>query len=170
MADMDTALKEAMQIDGAIGVALVDYTSGYDSECAVLFPETEFVLVDRAGRRVDLAKRAVRILDLENVTVRQEEIERLPGPLPAIVARASLPPQRLEPQVRRLLAPGGVAVVGGDGRQLIYVPMRDGGRTPDAPVQAVVPELVAPAGAATTADPVRTGRSGRTTSREEDVR
>ncbi len=80
---------------------------------AVLFPETEFVLVDRAGRRVDLAKRAVRILDLENVTVRQEEIERLPGPLPAIVARASLPPQRLEPQVRRLLAPGGVAVVGG---------------------------------------------------------
>ena len=61
-------------------------------------------------------------------------------------------------------------VVGGDGRQLIYVPMRDGGRTPDAPVQAVVPELVAPAGATTTADPVRTGRSGRTTSREEDVR
>ena len=60
-------------------------------------------------------------------------------------------------------------VVGGDGRQLIYVPMRDGGRTPDAPVQAVVPELVAPAAAAN-ADPVRTGRSGRTTSREEDVR
>jgi hypothetical protein len=28
MADMDTALKELMQIDGAIGVALVDYTSG----------------------------------------------------------------------------------------------------------------------------------------------
>ena len=28
MPDMDTALKEAMQIEGAIGVALVDYTSG----------------------------------------------------------------------------------------------------------------------------------------------
>jgi hypothetical protein len=28
MADMDSSLKEAMQIDGAIGVALVDYTSG----------------------------------------------------------------------------------------------------------------------------------------------
>ena len=28
MVDMDTALKEAMQIDGAIGVALVDHTSG----------------------------------------------------------------------------------------------------------------------------------------------
>lgn len=28
MADMDTALKDAMQIDGAVGVALVDYTSG----------------------------------------------------------------------------------------------------------------------------------------------
>ncbi|HEY1488715.1 MAG TPA: hypothetical protein VGF84_21575 [Micromonosporaceae bacterium] len=28
MADMDTALKELMQIDGAIGAAVVDYTSG----------------------------------------------------------------------------------------------------------------------------------------------
>jgi hypothetical protein len=28
MADMDTALKDAMQIDGAVGAALVDYTSG----------------------------------------------------------------------------------------------------------------------------------------------
>ncbi|MBT0769602.1 hypothetical protein KIH74_11760 [Kineosporia sp. J2-2] len=28
MSNLDTVLKEAMQIDGAIGVALVDYTSG----------------------------------------------------------------------------------------------------------------------------------------------
>ena len=28
MADMDTSLKELMQIDGAIGAAVVDYTSG----------------------------------------------------------------------------------------------------------------------------------------------
>jgi hypothetical protein len=28
MADMDQSLKEAMQIEGAVGVALVDYTSG----------------------------------------------------------------------------------------------------------------------------------------------
>ena len=28
MADMDTALKEIMDIDGAVGVALVDHTSG----------------------------------------------------------------------------------------------------------------------------------------------
>jgi hypothetical protein len=28
MADMDTALKDALQIDGAIGAAIVDYTSG----------------------------------------------------------------------------------------------------------------------------------------------
>ena len=60
-------------------------------------------------------------------------------------------------------------VVGGDGRQLIYVPMREGGNVPEAPVQALVPELVAPA-AAGTADPVRAGRSGRTPSREENVR
>ena len=28
MPEMDIALKDAMQIDGALGVALVDYTSG----------------------------------------------------------------------------------------------------------------------------------------------
>ena len=60
-------------------------------------------------------------------------------------------------------------VVGGDGRQLIYVPMRDGAQAPAAPVQAGVPELVAPAVEANAADPVRSGRGGRTT-REEGVR
>lgn len=80
---------------------------------AVLMPDTPFTLVDRSGRRVDLAKRAVRIMDLANVTVRQSEIERLEGPVPAIVTRASLSPRSLEAQVRRLLTPGGVAVVGG---------------------------------------------------------
>ena len=60
-------------------------------------------------------------------------------------------------------------VVGGDGRQLIYVPMRDGTGAPPAAVQATVPELVAPAVEANAAAPVRAGRSGRTT-REEGVR
>ncbi|GAB1408171.1 FtsH protease activity modulator HflK [Thermomonas brevis] len=60
-------------------------------------------------------------------------------------------------------------VVGGDGRQLIYVPMRDGARAPAAPVQAIVPELVAPAVEANAADAARSTRTGRTT-REEGVR
>ena len=62
-------------------------------------------------------------------------------------------------------------VVGGDGRQLIYVPMQ--GAAPGgtaAPAQAIVPELVSPTVDANPAAPVRSGRSGRTSGREEVVR
>ena len=62
-------------------------------------------------------------------------------------------------------------VVGGDGRQLIYVPMQ--GAAPAgtaAPTQAIVPELVSPTVDANPAAPVRSGRSGRTSGREEVVR
>ena len=57
-------------------------------------------------------------------------------------------------------------VVGGDGRQLIYVPMQGATTTqPVAPTQAILPDLVSPTVEAS-ADPVRSGRKGR----EENVR
>ena len=63
-------------------------------------------------------------------------------------------------------------VVGGDGRQLIYVPMQ-GGRaaagSQTAPPGALAPELISPTVEAT-ADPVRNARSGRAAGREEAVR
>lgn len=80
---------------------------------AICFPETEFVLIDRSGRRVGLVGRLLRILDVENCQVSQGEIETLEGAPDAIVARASLPPARLRTVASRLLRPGGVAVVGG---------------------------------------------------------
>ncbi len=61
-------------------------------------------------------------------------------------------------------------VVGGDGRQLIYVPMQSATTTqPAMPAQAILPELVSPTVEAST-DPVRTGRQGRSAGREENVR
>jgi membrane protease subunit HflK len=57
-------------------------------------------------------------------------------------------------------------VVGGDGRQLIYVPMQGASATqPAMPAQAILPDLVSPTVEAT-ADPVRSGRKGR----EENIR
>ena len=57
-------------------------------------------------------------------------------------------------------------VVGGDGRQLIYVPMQGATTTqPVAPTQAILPDLVSPTVEATS-DPARPGRKGR----EENVR
>lgn len=80
---------------------------------AVLLPETEVTLVDRSGRRVDLARRAVRVLDLGNVTVKRGDIENLEGKAPMLVSRASISPDRLQPLMKRHVEPGGVAVVGG---------------------------------------------------------
>ena len=61
-------------------------------------------------------------------------------------------------------------VVGGDGRQLIYVPMQGATSTqPTVPTQAILPDLVSPTVEAT-ADPARPGRQGRSAGREEATR
>ena len=63
-------------------------------------------------------------------------------------------------------------VVGGDGRQLIYVPMQGGKASPGAttaPPAALAPELISPTVEATT-EPARSARSGRAAGREEAVR
>ena len=61
-------------------------------------------------------------------------------------------------------------VVGGDGRQLIYVPMQGATTTqPALPSQAILPDLVSPTVEATN-DPVRAGRQARGAGREENVR
>ena len=80
---------------------------------AVLHPGTECVLIDRSGRRVSLMKRVVRVLGLDNVVVRQDDIARLRGPVPVVVTRATLPPDELKAHLERILEPGGVAVAGG---------------------------------------------------------
>ena len=62
-------------------------------------------------------------------------------------------------------------VVGGDGRQLIYVPMQGATTTMPAPQQqGIVPDLVSPTVTTTEQEPVRSGRSGRTQGREEATR
>lgn len=73
--------------------------------------------------------------------------------------------------VQQVLA-GNRKVVGGDGRQLIYVPMAATG--PAAPAaqgaSMLPPELLSPTVDAARSDSVRPGRAGRTTVREENVR
>lgn len=80
---------------------------------AIALPRTRFLLVERSGRRVDGLKRVVRILDLGNCEVWKGDIKDLEIKTPALVSRASLSPVELIPVAKRLLLPGGVAVVGG---------------------------------------------------------
>ena len=80
---------------------------------AICRPETSFMLLDRSGRRIDLLRRVIRILQLENCQAVQGEIEDLQGPLETIVARASLPPDTMLGTAQRLLSRPGRAVMGG---------------------------------------------------------
>lgn len=80
---------------------------------AILRPETDFLLIDRAGRRAQLMRRAVRILELENVEVLQAEITHLREGPGYVVSRATLAPEHTAKLLEDLLAPGGRALVGG---------------------------------------------------------
>jgi hypothetical protein len=62
MADMDTALKEAMQIDGAIGVALVDYTSGM--ALGTLGGSKEMDLTVAAAGNTDVVRAKMRTMEM----------------------------------------------------------------------------------------------------------
>jgi 16S rRNA G527 N7-methylase RsmG len=76
-------------------------------------PDTEFKLIDRSGRRCDLMRRALRVLDLRNCEVWHRDVSDLEGSADVIVSRATLPPLQLAEVVSSHLGPGGVAVVGG---------------------------------------------------------
>ena len=84
---------------------------------AILFPDTQLTLVDRAGRRADLLRRAIRVLDLSNVEVRQMDIEAMDAEFDVIVSRATIPPLKMRDHADRLLTPGGIAVLGGSWKE-----------------------------------------------------
>jgi hypothetical protein len=62
MADMDTALKEAMQIDGAIGVAIVDYTSGM--ALGMLGTSKDLDLTVAAAGNTDVVRAKMRTMEM----------------------------------------------------------------------------------------------------------
>jgi 16S rRNA (guanine(527)-N(7))-methyltransferase RsmG len=80
---------------------------------SLVMPETEFFLLDRSGRRVDLMKRALRVLELENVEVVHGDVSDWTTQVDGIVSRASLSPDQAVTSFTRILGPNGRAVVGG---------------------------------------------------------
>lgn len=80
---------------------------------AILRPDVRITLVDRSKRRAHLARRAVRVLNLENARVLQGEIADIPMGLPALVSRAVLPPPRAAESLYPRLKPGGSLILGG---------------------------------------------------------
>ena len=87
---------------------------------AIALFSTEITLLDRSGRRCELLRRAIRVLDLENVAVEQQDLARIEVGAEVVVSRASLPPEQLLPHVRRLA--GRLAIVGGSTTNPVEVP------------------------------------------------
>ncbi|MER7169433.1 hypothetical protein ABT336_25660 [Micromonospora sp. NPDC000207] len=62
MANLDTALKDAMTIDGAIGVALVDYNSGMTLGVAGGTPEIDLTIA--AAGNTDVVRAKLRTIEM----------------------------------------------------------------------------------------------------------
>ena len=72
MADMDGSLKEAMQIEGAVGVALVDYTSGM--ALGTLGSNKDVDLMVAAAGNTDVVRAKLRTMEMLKLKDQIEDI------------------------------------------------------------------------------------------------
>ncbi|MFF5288622.1 hypothetical protein [Paractinoplanes globisporus] len=72
MAEMDVALKDAMQIDGAIGAALVDHSSGM--ALGTVGGGRELDLTVAAAGNTDVVRAKLRAMEMLNLTEKIEDI------------------------------------------------------------------------------------------------
>jgi hypothetical protein len=72
MPDMETALKEIMDIDGAIGVALVDHTSGM--ALGTMGGGKELDLNVAAAGNTDVVRAKLRAMEMLNLSEKIEDI------------------------------------------------------------------------------------------------
>jgi 16S rRNA (guanine527-N7)-methyltransferase len=87
---------------------------------AVLLPHCSFTLLDRSGRRCDLLRRAIRILDLPNAEVLHGAITDVTDRFDLVTLRGSLTVSEAVEAIPNVLSRGGSAVFG----------LTHGGRTP----------------------------------------
>jgi hypothetical protein len=72
MPEMDIALKDAMQVDGAIGVALVDYTSGM--ALGIAGGDRDLDLTVAAAGNTDVIRAKMRTMELLGLRDKVEDI------------------------------------------------------------------------------------------------
>ncbi|MEU4218986.1 hypothetical protein [Actinoplanes sp. NPDC026623] len=72
MAEMDVALKDAMQIDGAIGAALVDHSSGM--ALGTVGGGKDLDLTVAAAGNTDVVRAKLRAMEMLNITEKLEDI------------------------------------------------------------------------------------------------
>lgn len=70
---------------------------------AVLFPDTQFHLVDRIGKKLRVAQDVAHQAGLSNVTIQHGDIREVKGAFDFVVSRAVMPLPDIVPLVRRLI-------------------------------------------------------------------
>jgi 16S rRNA (guanine527-N7)-methyltransferase len=89
---------------------------------AILFPETQFVLVDSIGKKIKVVNGVAESLGLTNVSGIHERVEKIPGQFDFILSRAVAPladllfwtKDKLKPESNNELANGWICLKGGD--------------------------------------------------------
>jgi 16S rRNA (guanine527-N7)-methyltransferase len=79
---------------------------------AIAHPDVPVTLIERAGRRVTLLRRAIRVLRLDNVDIISDDLDRVQSRWPVVVSRAAIPWAQADRLVRLLERPG-MVVLGG---------------------------------------------------------
>ena len=72
MAEMDVALKDAMQIDGAVGAALVDHSSGM--ALGTVGGGKDLDLTVAAAGNTDVVRAKLRAMEMLNISEKVEDI------------------------------------------------------------------------------------------------
>ncbi|WP_407401960.1 16S rRNA (guanine(527)-N(7))-methyltransferase RsmG [Sodaliphilus sp.] len=72
---------------------------------AIFYPEVQFHLVDRIGKKLKVAQDIADQLGLSNVTIQHGDVKEVKGKFDFVVSRAVMPLNDLVPLVKRLIAP-----------------------------------------------------------------
>lgn len=72
---------------------------------AIYYPDVQFHLVDRIGKKLKVAQDIVDKLGLTNVTIQHGDIKEVKGKFDFVVSRAVMPLGDLVPLVKRLISP-----------------------------------------------------------------
>ncbi|MFP5333075.1 MAG: RsmG family class I SAM-dependent methyltransferase [Acidimicrobiia bacterium] len=96
---------------------------------ALAFPERSVTILDRSSRRLQLARRALRVLDVENVEVVQGDVGETGWADAVVVSRASLSPADLRSLADRRGPPRELLVAGSH----VTAPEVDGFETVEIP-------------------------------------